>query len=175
MRSASKLAGPKRQQAAALQNPVSYAMPVNEYDRAGLGDGLAVQAQAALVYQVVDDGDCGIGGIGVAVGQRVIQFHRRMPLEKRRAGILRRTHTPVAMLSARFPNVQLQVFDNVFSSDGHGCRLPLEVWTCSLPLVAAMGGRCSERLMTSRNSREPRNRRSALPESRIRNPSGRAA
>src|SRR5208337_4421558 len=155
MRSASKLAGPKRQQAAALQNPVSYAMPVYEYDCAGLGDGLAVQAQAALVYQVVDDGDCGIDGIGVAVGQPVVQFHRRVPLEKRGTGVLRRPHAPVAMLSARFPNMQLQVFDNLFSSDGHGCRLPLEVWTCFLPIVSAICGPRSERLVTSRNSRGP--------------------
>jgi len=43
---------------------------MNEYDFAGFGDCLAVQAQAALAHQSLRDAGGGLRGVGLAVGQR---------------------------------------------------------------------------------------------------------
>jgi len=64
---------------------------VHENDFAGFEDGVAVDGETAMGYQMLDDGFGGGGGIGFAIGQPVAQISLAMPLDLSRCLLSGRT------------------------------------------------------------------------------------
>src|ERR1035441_10272399 len=98
---------------------------IDENDFARFGDGVAVDGETAMGYQVADHGFGCRGGIGFTIGQAVTQIGLAMPLEKRPARILGRPYTPFVPSSATFPNLPFYFFDDFVVVNWHGCGPPL--------------------------------------------------
>jgi hypothetical protein len=96
---------------------------VHKNDLAGFGGGGAVEGKATMSCQVLDHGFGSGRGIGFTIGQTVIQIELPMPLEELPARILDRSYRPFLPSPMAFPNLPLDIFNDLVMVDWQGYGL----------------------------------------------------